>query len=168
MADRPCAPPIGPPAGEPIGLAVARAGRDLDRAFEQALAAAGGSRPTWLILIAVVSGAGASQSALAGRVGISGPTLVHHLDRMETAGLISRRLDPANRRVRVLELTDAGRQTFHRLRAAALGFDARLRAGIDDAELHTTRRVLEALRTNIAAAPATTPGTPPSSKEQTR
>lgn len=167
MAGQPCAAPAGPPGGEPIGLAVARAGKDLDRAFEQALAAAGGSRPTWLILISVVSGAGTSQSALAERLAITGPTLVHHLDRLEAAGLISRRLDPGNRRVRALELTDEGWRTFHRLREAAMAFDARLRAGIEDTELHTVRRVLAALRTNAAAPAGVNSGTHKPEEERT-
>jgi MarR family transcriptional regulator for hemolysin len=167
MVDRPCAAPAGPPRDEPIGLAVARAGKDLDRAFEQALAAAGGSRPTWLILLSVVSGASASQSALAERLGITGPTLVHHLDRLEAAGLISRRLDPGNRRVRALELTDEGQRTFHRLREAAMAFDARLRGGIEDTELDTVRRVLAALRTNATAPAGARSGTHEPEEENT-
>jgi MarR family transcriptional regulator, transcriptional regulator for hemolysin len=69
----------GPPQRTPIGMLIARVGKQVDRAFDDALADAGGSRPTWLILLAVKTGAGSTQSGIAERVGISGPTLIHHL-----------------------------------------------------------------------------------------
>jgi MarR family transcriptional regulator for hemolysin len=142
----------GPPTEVPIGLAVATAGRAVERAFDEELAAAGGSRPNWLILLAVVSGSGSTQGELAGRVGITGPTLVHHLDRLEAAGLLTRRVDPANRRVRSLALTAAGKRTFLRLRDAAAAFDARLRDGLSAADLTRLRTALATMQGNIAPA----------------
>ncbi|HET6876118.1 MAG TPA: MarR family winged helix-turn-helix transcriptional regulator [Jatrophihabitans sp.] len=151
--------PGGPPAQEPIGLAVTRTARLVERAFDDALTAAGGSRPTWLILLAIISGAGTTQAALAERVGIAGPTLVHHLDRLEAAGLVTRRSDPSNRRIRSLALTDAGRETFTRLRGAAAGFDTRLRAGLSGADIETLRRCLDVLRANTAPSDHHPPST---------
>jgi MarR family transcriptional regulator for hemolysin len=138
----------GPPAETPIGLVLAQLGRAVEQAFDDALATVGGSRPAWLILLAIVSGAGATQSALAERVGISGPTLVHHLDRLEAAELVVRETDPANRRVRRLALTPAGRGAFLTMRDAAVAFDASLREGISETQMRTLRRVLARLRTN--------------------
>ena len=143
--------PPGRPRQEPIGILVARTGRAVDRAFDDALAAAGGSRPTWLILLAVKSGAGRTQSGIAERVGISGPTLIHHLDRLETAGLVVRTRDRADRRLQTITLTAAGDALFLRLREAAAGFDCRLRAGVSDAELTELRRLLTALHDNVTA-----------------
>ena len=142
----------GPPTEAPIGLAVATAGRAIERAFDEELAAAGGSRPTWLILLAVISGSGSTQSELAGRVGITGPTLVHHLDRLEAVGLLTRRADPANRRVRRLVLTPAGKRMFLRLRDAAAAFDARLRGGLSAADLTRLRAALVTLQRNLGSA----------------
>jgi MarR family transcriptional regulator, transcriptional regulator for hemolysin len=148
--------PPGRPRQEPIGLQVARTGKALDRAFDDALAAAGGTRPTWLILLAVKSGAGRTQSSIAERVGISGPTLIHHLDRLETAGLVVRTRDPANRRLQTITLTAAGDALFARLRAAAAAFDRRLRTGISDAELTELRQLLAALHDNLTTNPPAT------------
>ncbi len=64
-------------------------------------------------------------------------TLTHHLNAMDARGLITRTRDAANRRVQVVDLTEAGEAAFARLRDAALVFDARLRAGLADAELAT-------------------------------
>lgn len=141
-------PAGGPPRETPIGLLTAQVGRVLDQVFDDALSAVGGSRPMWLITLAIVSGAGTTQSALAEHVGISGPTLVHHLDRLEKAGLVVRHADPANRRIRVLALTEQGRAAFLEMRAAALAFNAQLCDGISDVQLATLRRLLTCLRSN--------------------
>jgi MarR family transcriptional regulator for hemolysin len=142
-------PPMGgPPRETPIGLLAAQVGRSVDETFDGALAAAGGTRPTWLILLAIVSGAGSTQSAIAEHVGITGATLVHHLDRLEQAGLVVRNIDPDNRRVRRLSLTASGRQAFLTMREAAIAFDARLRQDMSDAQVQTLRRLLVRLRAN--------------------
>jgi MarR family transcriptional regulator for hemolysin len=140
----------GPPRETPIGLLAAQVGRKVEEAFDAALAAAGGSRPTWLILLAIVSGAGTTQAAIAEHVGITGATLVHHLDRLERAGLVVRSIDPSNRRIRTLSLTEQGRQAFIEMRNAAGSFDARLREGISDAQVQTLRRLLNRLRDNTS------------------
>lgn len=142
-------PPMGgPPREMPIGLLAAQIGRKVEEAFDGALAAAGGSRPSWLILLAIVSGAGATQAAIAEHVGITGATLVHHLDRLEQGGLVVRSVDPSNRRARTLSLTVEGRQAFMSMREAAGAFDARLRQGMSDAQVQTLRRLLIRLRDN--------------------
>jgi MarR family transcriptional regulator for hemolysin len=144
----------GPPRETPIGLLTTQVGRSLEQAFDAALTSAGGSRSIWLILLAIISGAGTTQAALAEHVGITGPTLVHHLDRLERSGLVERQTDPANRRVRTLALTDSGRTAFLGMREAALAFDAQLRSGISEAQLATLRKLLNRLRTNVKEAPS--------------
>ena len=101
--------------------------RTVSRAFDDALAAAGGSLPVWLVLISLKSGRLASQRELADAVGIQGATLSHHLNAMESAGLVTRRRDPRNRRLHLVELTPAGDALFSRLREVAFAFDQRLR-----------------------------------------
>src|SRR5215469_15129515 len=96
------------PERQPVGLHLARVARDIGRSFDAALAEAGGSLPVWLVLISLKSRQLANQRALATAVGIQEATLTHHLNAMETAGLITRRRDPDNRRVHVVELTAEG------------------------------------------------------------
>uniref|UniRef100_UPI0013D5BE73 MarR family winged helix-turn-helix transcriptional regulator n=1 Tax=Morganella morganii TaxID=582 RepID=UPI0013D5BE73 len=76
-----------------------------------------------------------SQADLAAAVGVQGPTLTHHLNGLEKAGLVSRTRLPDNRRVHQVALTEAGRAKFHRLRQAAMAYDTRLRQGLAEAEL---------------------------------
>ena len=138
------------PAGRPIGLTLARTAKLVSRAFDDTLSAAGGSRPIWLILISLKTQPTRNQRELADAVGIQGATLTHHLNAMETDGLITRRRDPANRRVHQVALTDKGETLFHRLASAAQAHDRRLRSGLDAGELATLERLLGRLRENMA------------------
>src|SRR6202011_3169866 len=117
---------MGPPVERPIGLQVARTAKALNRAFDQALVAAGGSLPVWLVLVSLKARRHSMQRELADAVGIEGPTLTHHLNRMESAGLITRRRDPDNRRVHRVELTEEGEALFGRLLQSVAAFDRRL------------------------------------------
>jgi MarR family transcriptional regulator, transcriptional regulator for hemolysin len=137
------------PDRQPVGMHLARAARETGRAFDAALAEAGGSLPVWLVLISLKSRQLANQRALADAVGIQEATLTHHLNAMEAAGLLTRRRDPANRRVHVVELTAEGDALFVRLRAAATAFDRRLRAGLSAADLERFEAVLDRLRDNV-------------------
>src|SRR5215510_5844780 len=139
------------PTTTPIGRKLAETAKVVSRAFDEALAATGGSRPVWLILISLKMRRLGSQRELARAVGIEGATLTHHLAAMEAEGLVSRRRDPANRRVHVVELTARGDGAFERMRVAASDFDRRLRAGLSDAEIARLAAVLDRLEANIAS-----------------
>jgi MarR family transcriptional regulator for hemolysin len=135
-------------SGVPIGLLVSRTAKELSRAFDDALAAVGGSTPVWLILLALTTGSHRTQGDLATAVGIRQPTLTHHLDTMERAGFVTRDREAGNRRVQRVTVTDAGQQLFLRLRRAAGSFDGRLRAGLDNGEVVELRRLLAQLVEN--------------------
>ncbi len=139
-----------PPGGPPIGLLLHRVAREVSRAFDARLAAAGGSRTTWLVLLALRSGPVATQRELADALGVRAATLTQQLDAMEAAGLVARAADPRNRRVRRVELTPAGRQLFDRLRDAAREHDEQLRAGLDPDDLARVAAVLERMRRNVS------------------
>jgi MarR family transcriptional regulator for hemolysin len=108
----------------------------------------------WLVLISLKSRGGGNQRELAEVIGIQGATLTHHLNAMESAGLVTRRRNPQNRRAHIVELTPAGDALFLRLRDAALGFDMRLRSGFTDSDLATVENLLSRLRDNAASGAA--------------
>src|ERR1700685_2374098 len=82
----------------PIGLRLAQASRTVERAFDAALAEAGGSLPVWLVLLNLKVRRPGNQRELAEAVGVREATLTHHLNAMDSAGLTTRRRDPTNRR----------------------------------------------------------------------
>jgi MarR family transcriptional regulator for hemolysin len=138
------------PTRQPIGLHLAEVAKVVSRAFDDALAAAGGSRPIWLVLISLKLQQLASQRELADAVGVKGATVTHHLDTMEAAGLVTRHRDPKNRRMHLVELTPEGDALFFRLRDAAMAFDQRLRSGLSEGDISQMDDLLSRLRSNVA------------------
>jgi MarR family transcriptional regulator for hemolysin len=148
---------VSAPFPLPIGLRLAQASRTVERAFDAALARAGGSLPVWLILLNLKIRRPANQRELAEAVGITGATLTHHLNAMDAQGLVERTRDSTNRRVQVVTLTEAGEAVFLRLRDAAVDFDARLRAGFTEADLASLDARLHQLAANAGADDAPPP-----------
>lgn len=148
----------------PIGLRLNQAARTVERAFDEALAEAGGTLPIWLILLNLKIRKPGNQRELAEAAGVREATLTHHLNAMDARGLIARTRDTANRRIQVVTLTQAGEAAFLRLREAAMAFDAQLRTDLSDTDVATLGTLLDRLAANATpptpAAPTATP-TPP-------
>jgi MarR family transcriptional regulator for hemolysin len=138
------------PTTEPIGLHVTRTAKLLSRAFDDALVEAGGSLPTWLILVSLKGQRHGAQREIAEEIGIEGPTLTHHLNRMEADGLVTRSRDPENRRVHRVELTAAGDAMFLQLLQTVTRFDQQLRAGFTKTEVAALAGMLDRLQANVA------------------
>ena len=62
------------------------------------------------------------------------------VDKLEQAGLVERRIDPADRRQKTLVVTDAGRRMRERVHQVMS--DSRLLAGLSTAELATLRELV--------------------------
>jgi len=69
----------------------------------------------YVVLNALEDGPERTQAALAQAIGADKTRIIATLDELQEAGLITREADPADRRVRLLAITGAGR----RVRAAA-------------------------------------------------
>jgi MarR family transcriptional regulator for hemolysin len=148
------------PDQRPIGLTLTRTARAVSRAFDARLAEAGGSLPVWLVLLALKTQKVANQRELAEAVGIQGATLTHHLNGMETDGLLTRRRDPSNRRVHLVELTTAGNELFRRLRAAAVTHDELIRTGFTGEDIGLLGELLARMQANVTGAPDAWDGRP--------
>jgi MarR family transcriptional regulator, transcriptional regulator for hemolysin len=141
----------------PIGLRLNQAARVVERAFGEALGEAGGTLPVWLILLNLKIRKPGNQRELAEAVGVREATLTHHLNAMDARGLVTRTREASNRRVQVVALTEAGEAAFARLRDTAIAFDAKLRAGLSDADLATFSTLLAHLAANAGAEEAGPP-----------
>src|SRR4051794_14088429 len=102
----------------PIGLLLAQSAKAVSRAFDDALVAAGGSTPTWLILLALKTQQVDNQRTLAAAVGIQGAPPPHPLDTLAKQVLARRVSAPPNRRIQRVELTPEGDRLFLQLRTA--------------------------------------------------
>src|SRR5207247_3281271 len=125
------------PLVEPLGRQLVFTAKAMREAFEETLAAAGGSLGTWVVLSALSDVGIVSQAVLASHVHLEGATITHHVDRLESAGLVRRRADPGDRRIRRLELTEEGEAVHRRLLAAAKAFEQKSLAGITEGELES-------------------------------
>jgi DNA-binding MarR family transcriptional regulator len=76
-------------------------------------------------------------------------TLSRQVDRMEAAGLIERRPDPADRRIKRLYLTEAARPLVEKFRAVAASCYGNVLTGISDEEVGLVVDVLTRIRANL-------------------
>jgi MarR family transcriptional regulator for hemolysin len=103
-------------AGREFGFRVARIARRLRQAVDRELGAYGLTEATWRPLAYVGRlGEGVRQGELAAALGIEGPSLVRLLDGLERRGLIERREQEGDRRVRGIYLTPPGRELQRRV-----------------------------------------------------
>lgn len=119
-----------------------------DRRFAEA----GASLVTWIVLRHALQAQppGFSQSELAAALGIGGPALVGHLDRLEAEGLVARRRDHHDRRVTRVTITPAGRRRHAELAAVSDRIDAELRGLLTEREADTLATALARIDTHLA------------------
>ncbi|HKS98502.1 MAG TPA: MarR family transcriptional regulator [Rugosimonospora sp.] len=84
--------------------------------------------------------------ALARHLGVSLATLTGIVDRLVSQGLVTRREDAEDRRVRLVELTEHGRSLVEGVRDAGLEHMRRLLSRLDDETLAAFELVLRRLR----------------------
>jgi MarR family transcriptional regulator, transcriptional regulator for hemolysin len=137
------------PTGPPVGVQLAITSKAVARAFGTALAEAGGSMPTWLVLRSLKEQDRRTQLDLARAIGVEGPTLTRHIDTLEESGIVERHRDPGDRRAIRVELTEAGEQLYAELLKAAMRFGKRLTAGLDGQELERFTATLARLEQNV-------------------
>ncbi|WP_241779934.1 MarR family winged helix-turn-helix transcriptional regulator [Streptomyces natalensis] len=95
-----------------------------------------------------------SQAALAEAIGADKTRIIAVLDDLDERGLIRRRPDPADRRVRLLSITPEGRRLRDAVQADIQRGEEELLASFPVAERESFVRVLRALSASVASAPA--------------
>ena len=107
----------------------------------------------WMTIAMIAkSGEPLSQRALADLVGVEGPSMVSMLDRLERDGFVTRAASPTDRRVKLVQVTDAGRTIYAEVLKEATPFRADLLAGLDPQALASATLLLETLKKRIEDA----------------
>lgn len=88
----------------------------------------------WLVLSALADGQHRTQLELSRMVCVDKTTLISVLDRLEQRDLIVRTVDPADRRVRIPQITQAGQQVYVAFARARDDAEAGPLEGVDAAE----------------------------------
>ena len=114
-ADQPLELPAG--LASRAGFLLAHAHSRVREATNERLGALGITTALYGVLGTIARGP-VSQQAIADQLGLTGPAIVQTVDRLEAAGLVERRRDPADRRSYALEPTSRGRATLRDARTA--------------------------------------------------
>jgi DNA-binding MarR family transcriptional regulator len=122
------------PAATTLVDDVIRAAAHLEPELEEALAEHGLTRPSYLVLLALLGAdeQSLSQRELMASVRRTSGTLSVRLARLERAGYVDRERDPDDRRGAIVTLTDRGRERVEAARPAYDDTAARLAAGLAD------------------------------------
>jgi len=124
--------------------------RLLRRDFERRSKGTGLTRAQWAVLAYIARNEGSNQAALADMLEIEPITLVRLLDKLEAAGLVERRPDPADRRVRRLHLTEATGPLLIQLQGLASETREAALAGLTDSERQQLTDLLMKVRANLS------------------
>ena len=132
-----------------VALLVADSSRFFRRRFDARARRIGVSRAQWQVLFALSRNQGINQAGLADALDVETITVGRMVDRLEEAGLVERRADPADRRAWRLHLTERAHPILEELRAVGeIVMDEAL-AGISAAEQEVLGALLGRLRANL-------------------
>lgn len=92
---------------------------------------------------------GMAQSELASQLDLGKVALGGLIDRLESSGLVERRADAADRRVKRIFLTAEGRKVVARMRKIAAAVNAEILDGIGARDVRATAVTLKAVKTNL-------------------
>lgn len=118
--------------------------------YEQRARPLGLTRAQWQVLAHLQRHEGINQSGLAELLEIEPITIARLLDRMEEAGLVERRADPADRRARRLFLTERAAPMLERGRVLGDEVRAEAFAGLGPAERESLIDMLLRVRGNLS------------------
>ena len=141
-----------------VGFLISQLGFFSSRGFMEALAPVGIDPREFLLMRFVAAAEGQSQQALAERLSVPASRMVALVDRLEEAGLLERRPDPADRRVRGLYLTRKGRGALERAGKIAIDYETRLCAGINREEREQLIELLQKLQVSQTELGGVHPG----------
>lgn len=134
------------------GYRLADNSRQLRRLFDERVGCLGLTGPQARLLLSLERNPNENQVFYADRLEIEPITLTRIVDRLEDAGWVERRSDPADRRARILHLTDKSRGIVTRLRGIVEALFEDMLQGIDAAERAAFAHALDRIATNLAAA----------------
>ena len=137
----------GDRAPSTLAFLLSQVGIHASRRFAELIAAVDLNPPLFRILNLVDAAEGESQQAIGAAIDVPASRMVALVDELEQRGLVERRPDPADRRVRALYLTRKGRHTLAKGRKIAREHEEALTRGLAPAD---RKRLVDLLQKMVA------------------
>ena len=148
----------GDAAPSTLGFLLSQLGVHASRRFAEKIAAIDLYPPLFRVLNVVDAAEGQSQQAIGEAIQAPPSRMVAIVDELERRGLVERRPDPSDRRVRALYLTAAGRDLLERGREIAAEHEAALTRGMSAADRKKLIALLQKVVTEQGIGPGIHPG----------
>jgi DNA-binding MarR family transcriptional regulator len=124
--------------------------RMIRRRADQMARLSGTTRAQWLVIARLSRHPGISQSELASMVEVEPITVARLIDRLEARGLVERRLDPADRRLRRLHLTPKAQPLLEEIESMRGRLNEVVTEGLDPSSLAKVSEALRRMKSNLA------------------
>lgn len=124
----------GDRAPSTLAFLLSQVGIHASKRFAERIATVDLNPPLFRVLNLVDAAEGKSQQAIGAAIEVPASRMVALVDELEQRGLVERRPDPADRRVRALYLTGKGRRTLARGRKIAREHEEELTRGLAAAD----------------------------------
>jgi DNA-binding MarR family transcriptional regulator len=108
------------------------------------------TRAQWVILSRLDRQPGMSQNEMAAICEVEPITVARLIDRLEARGLVERRADPSDRRIKRLHLLPPAKPILETINEARESMSARITAGLDEKTRNTLIDALLVLKENLA------------------
>jgi len=125
--------------------------------FDQWARAGGMTRAQWIILARLSRQPGLSQNEMAAICEVEPITVGRLIDRLEMRGLVERRADPTDRRIRRLHLLPAAQPILDEIAHYRDQLTEVILSGIDEADRERLANTLLQIKDNLAAETADAP-----------
>jgi DNA-binding MarR family transcriptional regulator len=132
-----------------LGFLLADTARIMRRIVDKRARAVGLSRAQWAVLSRIARSEGLRQVDLAGEMEMEPISVGRLIDKLEAAGLVERRPDPADRRAYRLYLLPAGVPVLEEVRTIALGVIAPALGHLSESEIEALAATLSEVRDNL-------------------
>jgi DNA-binding MarR family transcriptional regulator len=136
-----------------VGFTVSTIGYAVARRFREILEPVQLEPREFALLRAVAATEGQTQQAVGERLQIPPSRMVAFVDALEARGLIERRQNPDDRRIRALHLTDEGHELLGRAFALAGAHERDLCAELSDEQREQLLELLEHVAARLGLAP---------------
>ena len=150
------APPFA--GGPPLGFLLAAVGFGAAHRFRSVIGPTGMQPREFAVLRQVAMDEGISQQACGQALKVAPSQMVALVDSLETKGLLERRPDPDDRRVRALHVTARGRRALSTGFAAAMRNEEEVFGRLSEAERSELRRLLQQVADSLGLEPGHHPG----------